>query len=729
MPGITRYDQPAQAEFMNTYVPIPFDEMMKVGMMKQQMVEANDKAADEAVASLATFQVAPFDEKNYLDIRKNYETKLNDLYNVTGGSGSYEFKRGVAKLRTEMAMDPTLRGMQYNLGQYQTAMKAREDARNAGSTTANTYDLDKSLQDITEKGGTVGLMKETGDSKWTPGSWYKNSDVKAGIEKYVDNVIESSNQFDDLQQDASGAYIVSQLRAGKSLNALAAPYGLTYKQEKDPATGKVGYKLTDAGGAMRIMSDFLQTVEGQQLLRDAREEAGKTDGDVMKIAAEKYFSQIGSAINERVSTKGEYNITYDPKWLADYNRSQDDKQRPFVQFQAMGIPKGDIASMADVHKKENDLVKQIDEVDARMKAYMDTYGVTSSMDMNAVDKNGMVVGRKKDEDGVEVSLRMKMFNEEKAQIERTQKALEKKTRDAKKKAGLNLGWTVAQDFTPEQMAKIEEEAWSEAQAGSEDTKGAGKDFSKIQEDYNKILTKKLERRSQNYAKVNSLLKEDAAASSEIVGVSNLPSKADSKYMEDMWGPWVAENGKGTRLGGGSMVVRDMKTMEPLNSKEYGKLSGTATFEGVTYSATDQSLLLVYRPYIKGEDGNIVYRDPVVITAPHGTEQRLIDAGWETAVGIEVRKQLADIEGDYAKEAQIGFGDKKLDVVKLQPSDRGYSPNGANYKVIGEGVEKIRDEKGNFTNTGYEGKKEYMATDLSSIIEWYLRDYLPANSTK
>jgi len=729
MAAINRYDTPAQAQFINTYVPIPFDQMAKIGMMKQSLVEEGDKMANDTLASLSNFQVAPFDEKNYLDVRKSYENKLNDLYSNAGGPGNYEFKRGVAKLRTEMAMDPVLRGMQYNLGQYQTAMKSKQDAREAKATMANTYELDKSLQDIHNIGGTVGLMKEAGNSKWTPGNWFGNSDIKAGIEKYVDNVTESSNQFDTFKTDANGAYIIDQSNAGKSLNALAAPYGLTYVKEKDPATGKTTYKLSDTGGAVRVMSDFLSTPEGEQLIRDSKAEAAKNGGDVMQIASEKYFSQIGSAINERVNTKGEYNISYDPKWLSDYNRSQDDKQTPFVQFQSMGVPKSDLNSMTAINVKTNDLDKQAADVDTRMKAFMSKYGVVDTFDFNKPDAKGRIVGRQLDEDGVEVGARMNMFKEEKDQIERTKAAIDNKLFKIKDKLGLT-NWKVEQDFTEKEMSKIKEEAWNEAQPGSEDTKGAGQDFSKTQSKYNDILTKKLENKSRNYKRLNDALKADAAASSEVVGVSNLPSKADSQYMEDQWGPWVAENGKGTRLGGGSMLVRDMKTMEPLDSKEYGKLSGTAKFEGVTYSSTDQSLLLVYRPYKKDTKNNIVYGDPVVITAPHGVETKLINAGWENAVGIEIRKQLTGLERNYDKESTIGFGEQSLKVRKLEPSDAGFSPTEAKYVVIGKGIEKVQDPKtGQYKATGFEGEKEYLATDLSSIIEWYMRDYLPANSTK
>ena len=34
--AISRFDSPAQAEFMQTYVPVPFEELMQAGAVQQQ---------------------------------------------------------------------------------------------------------------------------------------------------------------------------------------------------------------------------------------------------------------------------------------------------------------------------------------------------------------------------------------------------------------------------------------------------------------------------------------------------------------------------------------------------------------------------------------------------------------------------------------------------------------------------------------------------------------------
>ncbi len=47
--GVNRYDRPAQAQFINTYVPIPWEQMMQAGQMKQDRFDQSVQAMDEAV--------------------------------------------------------------------------------------------------------------------------------------------------------------------------------------------------------------------------------------------------------------------------------------------------------------------------------------------------------------------------------------------------------------------------------------------------------------------------------------------------------------------------------------------------------------------------------------------------------------------------------------------------------------------------------------------------------
>ncbi len=88
--AINKYDQPAQAQFINTYVPIPFEEMLAAGKAKQDRYDKASGAVDSAIAATEQITAIPFshDEiraKQYADtmrsIRDEYATKdLSDPF-------------------------------------------------------------------------------------------------------------------------------------------------------------------------------------------------------------------------------------------------------------------------------------------------------------------------------------------------------------------------------------------------------------------------------------------------------------------------------------------------------------------------------------------------------------------------------------------------------------------------------------------------------------------------
>lgn len=86
--AINRFDQPIASQFLNTYVPIPFDQMVQAGAMKQQRYDQSAAAMDQSMNQLASISAMPNskDEQNRNEavrkltgIRDNYSTK--DLSN------------------------------------------------------------------------------------------------------------------------------------------------------------------------------------------------------------------------------------------------------------------------------------------------------------------------------------------------------------------------------------------------------------------------------------------------------------------------------------------------------------------------------------------------------------------------------------------------------------------------------------------------------------------------
>lgn len=87
---VNRYDTPAQAQFINTYVPIPFQEMVAAGQMKQDRYDKASGAIDATIGALDEIMAIPnsADElraKTYSDkmrqIRDKYVTRdLSDPF-------------------------------------------------------------------------------------------------------------------------------------------------------------------------------------------------------------------------------------------------------------------------------------------------------------------------------------------------------------------------------------------------------------------------------------------------------------------------------------------------------------------------------------------------------------------------------------------------------------------------------------------------------------------------
>jgi len=731
--AISRYDTPAQAQFSNTYVPIPFNEMMKIGVMKQAAVESGDKAMNDAMANLSSFQVAPFDEQNYLEVRQNYENKLQDLYSKTGGAGDYEFRRGVARIRTEMGMDPLLRGMQYNLGQYQTAMKNKEQATEAGATRPNTYALDSSIQKMFAQEGTKGMMERTGSSKWVPGNWRKNVDIDPGFKTFVDDVIKSTNAVKGFQTDASGKYVVSSEKGGRSLAALAKPFGIDYKKIVNSKTGGISLKPVFGEEYSKTMNDFFLTPEGEQLIVNAAYGASSAE-DAKDKAVDMYKRKVTKTINEFVSVDSKYSIDYDPLYEAAAKKKISDSQMQIVQKQAVGIPESKFKNAENVNEERQHLMDKVDEVAKRREDYLRMNGV---LDSKAIykDEKGVYQGLnlKKDVDEREVSLVLQEFDAEEAQVRRTQESLERMYKKAVRSTKVN-GAFLKENWKPEDSMSEEriQDATNAAErrfkalnmsigkTGYESTYKSGNlDMTKLtpegKQQYKTLLDEELNSRSPAVKAIDATLAKNAEASSVLVGVSNLPSIKDEKYLEDKFSNWVVEGGD--KLGGGSIRVRRFDTGEEITDPKELASFTSGKLTGITYDPTDLSPQLVFRPNISKKKGEVELAPySIMIDAPQGVEATLAKAGWTNELEIALRNQLVDVENNIADEGTIGRGEDQLTVRKLTPSEKLRYPQNVNFTITAKG-QGGKQEPIIF--------KDYPTTDIGSIIRWYTRTFLPA----
>ena len=74
MAGANRYDTPARSEFINTYVPIPFEQMVAAGQVQQQRYDQAAGALDQKLAEVANLKAMPnsVDEEYIYNLRRGF---------------------------------------------------------------------------------------------------------------------------------------------------------------------------------------------------------------------------------------------------------------------------------------------------------------------------------------------------------------------------------------------------------------------------------------------------------------------------------------------------------------------------------------------------------------------------------------------------------------------------------------------------------------------------------
>ena len=81
--GINLYDNPAQAKFINTYVPIQFESMYRLADKAQKNLDDNEKLMDDTTLNYSSLNTmsdadkAKWDSEIYGPIKNFVDTKFN----------------------------------------------------------------------------------------------------------------------------------------------------------------------------------------------------------------------------------------------------------------------------------------------------------------------------------------------------------------------------------------------------------------------------------------------------------------------------------------------------------------------------------------------------------------------------------------------------------------------------------------------------------------------------
>ena len=653
--AINRYDTPAQAQFINTYSPIPFDAMMKIGAMKQANVEATDKLAEDTIGALGTIKVAPADEQAYLDKTNKIKSQIETIM-ASGAPGDYQTKRKLMSLRNQVLVDPELRSMSQNYGVYSDAVTQKQDAVKEGAISANMMDVNNTISALSAGGkGTIGNMKASGGSGvYNKGSWMKTVDVNKAMEQRINDVADSTYENAGLTAKDGNQFIIETSNGGKSLNALGAPLGIRF------STNEKGEQAIDLKNSN--IDIFLATPEGTQLKNIAAERV--QNGQAKDYATEvqrQYYSHALAAINERVSSKSTVRLAADPFDEARYKKELEDKVNPWSTVTSIASSASKLSSFNKTEEARHTIDNQIVTAKDNIKQFEDLYGVKPT---TVVSKEGQSSVVYKDKNGVDVSEAYNLKQAEVQQLELQKTDIGNMVNRVKGEIGIPQTW--------EPNASVRsgaERARAEAEQKSllEQTNNQGREYT---DEYKQNATPEertiakeagqpaydsyIQTHDSTWAKLNGALKTNAAKSSVITSVTKFGSKElNARALAEF--PLLMENDV---QNVGDKRVLNVKEKEKLGITFAGK-SGAfdptkVLFGGSLFDPESQKMKFVYQSY----DKNGKLSDPFMVDAPEGAVNDLIKSGATTQAKVIIHQQLSRLETnpDSITEVTLGAGE-------------------------------------------------------------------------
>jgi hypothetical protein len=180
--AISRFDQPAEAQFINTHVPIPFEQMAQAAMQRQQQYEAGMDYIDEVTTQAGTYKALdtirdPFTGQSVSTGDKQraqaWEQKINErieaLSQQIPDASSPEFRREakniMGEVRKAKGPEGILGRIEQRANTYAQMMSDKRAASQLGKSAHYGYGVDKNIADFissTQGGAAEGILDYTG---------------------------------------------------------------------------------------------------------------------------------------------------------------------------------------------------------------------------------------------------------------------------------------------------------------------------------------------------------------------------------------------------------------------------------------------------------------------------------------------------------------------------------------------------------------------------------------
>jgi hypothetical protein len=712
--AINRYDQPAEAQFINTYVPIPFEDMMRVGLLKQARIDEDMANQEKFLTEYSSFATAPGADERIRE--EKLKALREDIGNAKGQPGYMDFRQEMSNIRSKYASDPEMINLKSNAKSYTELVTARKKAQEEKVTSANTLELDRKINEYYNT-GTRGFKEKYGTGQLTPSSYYGNVDVRGELKKWSDAVKPSSTEEEYIDKK-TGRYIVNDKNSAITMAAVARPYGVYFNKEY--INGKPTISMDEEAfkndGFQRIMSTDI----GDQLKRNAKydlERSGlPTDEEsIMKRTYLLAKGHINSIVQEKIYNDSSITFDADPYALKEFSNKLDDTEQAFGYRMPMVTAGSTLVNTQAIDKAKGLSDNSIATVDQKMSLMASEHGGVKAEVQTFTGADGKPFQRTfyKGNDGEDVTDAYSKFVAEKEQYKKQKEDIENLEKKLKEKAGLAKDYAPTAEVTL--RAKQAGMAAVSVLSSRTDPYDLNKDPNKPlsaaeQKVYDNAYRIAMEKADPAWSRYNGLLKENAQKQLIEVNVSRFPSTKLNTAIELEALNNFTENKPGI-LGGGIGGMRWAQAGE-LTPKEYESIDNSKEprFIGRAIDPIDGKVKLTFRFYQKGgTKESPVLTDPIIVDAPTGVAEKMIQAGEIEQGELIIASAVSDEALGTDNQVAIPYrSNTDIKVEKLQPYEvMEEVPAGSIYKA----VYPVRESSG---KVGYESK--YYTTRQELITE-------------
>lgn len=716
--AINRYDQPAEAQFINTYVPIPFDDIAKVALLKQARIDEDLEKQQNMLATYSSFKTAPGQDERSRD--QMIEEMKKDFASLQDQPGFVGFRQGLNNISNKWGTDTRLQNLKRNQATFDTMLADYNKAKNEGVPIQNLRDMEEAIHNYINY-GEEGLRKRTGSGVLTSPGYKGYVNVREGWEKIVNDVKPSSNQM--VYDDKTGMYKVTDKNAGVTLNALSAPFGIKWIKEsqngKDVVT--IDHEDFSKNGFRRLM----ETPEGGQVLIDAKEallNKGEevTNENLMDEAYSITIQTVNSIMSERVQSDKSISIDADPYKLAAYKKSLEDVEISFTNQILMSVAGNKLKDPGTIDKAKNTLSDNIKKMDEELLKFKEENKLKEVTETYTTPE-GKPYTRTFYEtpDGIDMTAEYTQMLDMKENYQKELKETQNYESKMKQKAGLNPNYTPSEEVIEKAKTAGMQAVAMLSAGGSSLSPGRTSTAEEKAKAYQEAYDKALMDKDPNWKKYKNVLEENAKTRVEEVGFARFDKKSYNDLAEQIGQYLYTENVQG-QLGGGTGKIEWVQDKgKPFNNKDYENIDNSETpyFYGPVLDPENGELKFMYRFKKKGSSKeNPEFLDPVKVDAPDGAIELLIKSGKVHPAEVYLNTLLSrDALGVDELNDKINLPGRdsryNIRVEAVTPAERSITGNNyyATFNVKDSSGKLIKDKR------PYVSKQDL----ISDIIGYYL----------